>query len=850
MNITNRNFHRLWKTHGFIIELSLLLLIVALMFRVSFYGFLGEQNYLTFHLIMEFFITTTALTIAIQSWMVFPHNLSNYRLWIGALFFSIALLELAHMITYNGMPYFFGDSSAFRATWFFMVARLTEVSGILIIVAFKDRRVPAQKRIVAYGIALIYSVIWMVVLFNPEPLLPELVIDGFGTTELKKNLQYTGIILELIVIVFAVSRFQSKDLFNTMLIVASIYLITSDYLFTTYKSVYDINNFLGHLFQFAGFYFLQRAGYHSAVEEPFQKQKEAENLLKQNEKFLQTITSHMGEGLIVLDNYGNTTFMNLEAERLIQWKDKEIVGKNFHDLVHKKFEGNNYLFCKYPFQESNQGADLFREEEDYFSKKNGEVFPASYVVTPFFEQDHLAGSIMVFRDITQQKKDREMIQYMAFYDELTELPNTRFLKDRWFEIVNKQPNQKKVMFIIDIDRFKKINEALGHSFGDMILKATANRLKKQLSEQMIIARLTGDEFALILPCECKELEQDVTTIVKQIQDTLREPLQAQTLLVNITVRMGVAVYPDHAESMEELLQRANMALVEAQLQNKSFQFYHHSMDGKALDHLVLENDLYHALECNELFLAYQPQIDIETGEIIGVEALLRWNHPQYGLIPPARFIPIAEDTGLIVPIGEWVLRTACKQVKEWQNQGLPPFVVGVNLSIRQFYQQNLVETVKEILAETKLLPKYLELEITESMMMNMDHTLKTLQLLKELGVQIAIDDFGTGYSSLSYIKFLKVDRLKIDQSFVRDLITDESDTTIVSTIISMAQHLQFTVIAEGIETLKQKEILHKENCKLGQGYLFSPPLSPRELVEQFERIQAKAGAICQHTIHS
>lgn len=819
----NRHLHYMWKEHGLVIAVSVMVLLIAVIFREHFYGIFGEQNYLAIHLVMESLIVTIALMITTQSWTIFPHNLSKYRLWIGSIFCSVAVLEIAHMITYKGMPYFFGESSSYKATWFFIASRLTEVIGMLVVVTFKDRVVSRKSRMAAYSIAFIYSIIWIIILYNPTPLLPQLVIDGIGTTMLKNILQYIGIGAECILIVLLLSRFRSKEIFNTMLIVASICMICADYLFTTYKAVYDINNFVGHWFQLAGFYFLQRAVYHSAIEEPFHKQKEAENLLQQNERFLQTVTSNMGEGLVVMNQAGNVTYVNKESERLLQWTQDEILERNFYKLVLKNDREPN---------------DLFKKETKFFSKKNGEPFPVSFVETPFFEENQLAGSILVFRDITQQKKDQELIRHMAFYDELTQLPKIRLLKDRWEEIMAQKPNQKAAILLLDIDRFKKMNEALGHSFGDVILQATAGRLKDHLSSNMLLARLTGDEFALILPNY--KHEQDITAAVEQIQAVMREPLPAQNLLVNVTISIGAAVYPEHGETMDELLQNANIALVEAHLQNQPFQFYQQSMAGKALDHLVLENDLYHALEKNELYLVYQPQINLETGKITGVEALLRWHHPEYGIVSPAKFIPIAEETGLIVPIGEWVLRTACRQVKEWHDKKLPPIIVGVNLSVRQFYQQNLVETVEQILTETGLSPQYLELEITESMMMNIDHTVKTLQSLRDLGVHIAIDDFGTGYSSLSYLKYLKVDRIKIDQSFVRDLIKNEDDTTIVSMIISMAHHLHFKVIAEGVETLKQKEILYKENCQQVQGYLFSPPLKFEELIQQFEPIQQLA----------
>ncbi|WP_042354302.1 bifunctional diguanylate cyclase/phosphodiesterase [Bacillus rubiinfantis] len=814
----NRNLQYIWKEHVLITAASLILLLVTFSFREQFYGVFGEENYLAIHFIMESFIIACSLMITTQSWTIFPHDLSSYRLWIGSVFCAVAILEFAHMITYKGMPFFYGESSAYRATWFFIISRLTEVTGILAVVAFKDRQAAPKNRILAYFIAILYALIWIFIIFHPSQLLPNLIIDHVGTTTLKNSLQFMSMIIEVIIIFLLLFRFRSKQIFNTMLIVASIYMIAADYIFTTYKSVYDINNFVGHWFQLAGFYFLQRAVYHTAIEEPFQKQKEAEKQLEENEKFLQTIAANMGEGLIVLDNAAHVTYMNHEAERMLQWTEKELLGKNF---FHTILPNSN---------RTQQTGGGYQDREELFCQKNGDVFQASFVETPLFEQDVSTGSVIVFRDITKQKKDQELIHYMAFYDELTDLPKSRYLHIKWEELLQQNRERKAAVFILDIDRFKKINEALGHSFGDAVLRETANRLKSKLNP-WLLGRLAGDEFVLILPDY--DHEQDITSLIDQIQDALYEPLPAQSLLVNVTLTLGISLYPDHGTTMEELLQHANLALVEAHSQNQLYDFYQPSLDGKALDQLVLENDLYDALENQQLYLVYQPQIDLKTGDITGVEALLLWRHPKYGIISPAKFIPIAEETGQIVPIGEWVLRTACLQVKEWHDQGLPPIMVGVNLSVRQFYQPNLAGTVRQILTETGLPPHYLELEITESMMVNIDYTIKTLQSLKDLGIHIAIDDFGTGYSSLSYLKNLKVDRIKIDQSFIRDLLSQENDTAIVSMIISMAHHLHFNVIAEGVESVKQKEILQRENCQQVQGYLFSPPLPFEEVIQQF-----------------
>lgn len=713
---------RFWKQNRYIILFSLMFLVMTVFFNDSLYGIFGEQNYLVIHLIIEVFIISIAFSIAIQSWMAFPNVLSSLRLWIGALFLAVGLIEVAHAITYKGMPLFLTESSAYKATWFFMVARLTEVIGMLVIVVFKDKLLTLKHRFHAYSLAIVYSLFWMFVIFSPTPLLPELVQEGIGTTILKNNLQYIGIFIELLIIYFVVVRFRSKEVFNNTLILASVHLIMADYFFTTYKSVFDINNFIGHLFQMLGFFFLLRGVYHTSVEEPYQKQKATKEQLKQT--------------------------------------------------------------------------------------------------------------------IIQQKKDQEIIQHMAFYDELTEIPNLRLLKENLTEIIRLQSRSRAAILVLDIDRFKKINNSLGHSFGDSLLQSIAKRLRDQLPKEMFLYRLTGDEFAIILsPLQQKD---EVVAVIEQIQNLMKEPLQAHHLHLNVSMSIGVALYPKDGTNAEELLKHANLTLMEAQLQNSPYLFYQNSMEGKGLERLVFENDLYRALSNDELFVVYQPQMDIDTGKILGLEALLRWHHPKHGLISPATFIPIAEENGLIIPIGEWVLRTACRQIKQWHDLGLPQLVISVNLSIRQFYQQDLVGTVKEILIENQLSPEYLELEITESIIMNVEHTMETLQALKSLGIIIAIDDFGTGYSSLSYLKHLPVDRLKIDQSFVRDLLNDEDDTTIVSTIISMARHLNLDVIAEGVETSKQKDILFAQQCKRIQGYYFSQPLKAKDFLDQFTDLQNKA----------
>lgn len=824
------------KENRLMIAASILILTVSMVFRQSLYGIFGTDNYLAIHLLMELFIITLSLMIAIQSWMVFPHNFSSYRLWLGALFFAVGNLEIAHTLTFKGMPFFISMSSSYKATWLFMASRFTEIVGLIVILAFKDRSVPANRRWMAYGLSLVYTFLWIFAVYFPGNWLPALVKERVGTTALKDYLQYGGIVIELFLIYFVAVRFRSRQAFGQMLIMGTIYLIIADYFFTTYKTVYDINNFIGHIFQLAGFYFLQRAVYHQSVEEPFQKQKDAEEQLRQSESYLKTITSHMGEGLIVMNPAGCLSYMNLEAEHILKWSVKEVLGENVYGFIHQLDDGICYPFDELQNKQFKSEEDVFHVKEDFFIRKGGERFPTSYVVTPLFVSGLFHGSIIVFRDITQQKKDQEMIQYMAFYDELTKLPNLRLLIEKVTEWIKLQPQLKTAIFVLNIDRFKNLNEALGYSYGDSILQAVAGKLRENLPDVQLLCRMRGDEFAFVVTVHH---ENEVQMVVDRIQRAMAVPLQARHLLLNVNVSMGAALYPDHGGSVELLLNHANIALMEAKKKGTTFQLYESPMEGEAVDRLVLENDLNHALLKNEFFVVYHPQFDIFTGKMTGMEALIRWNHPVRGVISPGEFIPVAEETGLIIPIGEWVLRTACRQLKQWLEQGNSSLMVAVNLSIRQFYQQNLVETVKGILTETGLSPKYLELEITESMMMNIEHAMKTLQALKDLGIRISIDDFGTGYSSLSYLQHLPVDRIKIDQSFVSAL-DNEDNATLVATIITMARNLHLDVVAEGVETTEQWEILRSQHCHIAQGFLISPPLPADELSQKYDQLLEKA----------
>lgn len=439
------------------------------------------------------------------------------------------------------------------------------------------------------------------------------------------------------------------------------------------------------------------------------------------------------------------------------------------------------------------------------------------------------------------------LKHLAYHDALTGLPNRILFEDRLTQaLALAQRNRQTLgMLFLSLDRFKKVNDTLGHALGYRLLQEMAARLTSCVHEGDTVARFEGDEFALLLT-QIGGTEE-VVEIIYQINEALKLPFTLDDHELFITISIGVGLYPLDGEDAATLLKNAGAALYRAKEQGgNNYQFYTTDMNARALKRLTLENSLRRALERMEFEVYYQPQVNTNTRQIVGMEALVRWRHPELGLVPPAEFIPLAEDTGLIVPLGEWVLWTACAQCKAWQDDGLAPLSVAVNLSARQFQQRNLSEAVVRVLQETGLSSQDLELELTESSIMkNAESAVRTLSALKEMGVEIAIDDFGTGYSSLGYLKRLPIDKLKIDQSFVRDVTIAPDDAALVMAIITLAHNLRLTVIAEGVETEEQLRFLHLLRCDAWQGYLSSRPLPAeafRQLLLEGRRVKQGIGA--------
>ncbi|MCD4688923.1 MAG: EAL domain-containing protein [Desulfuromonadaceae bacterium] len=446
--------------------------------------------------------------------------------------------------------------------------------------------------------------------------------------------------------------------------------------------------------------------------------------------------------------------------------------------------------------------------------------------------NEMLGQIQLRDQELQHKQTR--LDYLAHHDTLTGLPNRLLFHDRLSHAISKAKrlNYPLALLFLDLDRFKNINDSLGHEVGDQVLRQVAKRLETLVRDSDTLARLGGDEFVIALE-QTKEA-RDVTIVAKKILESLSEALQVGPNELYVTTSIGISLFPTDGEDVESLMKSADVAMYRAKECGRNlFQFFTMDMNERVREALFMENNLRKALDNQEMALYYQPQVEMSSGKLIGMEALIRWHHPQLGIIPPLKFIPMAEDTGLIIPIGKWVLGTACRQTQQWQEAGYPPCKVAVNISPKQFRHSDLVETVAAALKDSGLDPQFLELEITESVLMeDMEQSIATMEKLKAMGITLAIDDFGTGYSSLSCLSKFPLSKLKIDKSFVQNIAELSENNAIAEGIIALAKALHLEVIAEGIEGERQIDFLQSKGCKQGQGYYFSRPM-PADAFEQF-----------------
>jgi len=782
---------------------------------------IGLASYLPLHLLLELISVVVAMMIFSVGWSTYKQNASNNILFLACTFLAIGLLDFSHALSFAGMPDFITPSGAEKAINFWLAAR-SMGAMILLAIAIRSWR-PATALISRFIplfaiISMVFFLHWLFLFYSDK--LPATFIPGQGLTPFKIYYEYILISLNLITLGILWLKMSKVQSFNIAAFFGAVFAMAlSEYLFTLYSDVTDVYNLLGHIYKIISYWFFYRAIFTEAIEQPYQALHENNTLLDN-----------------ILDNIPNMIFLkyasdlrfklfNKAGEKLLGQSRSELLGKNDYDIF------------------PEQQADHFtRLDMETLQQDDVVTIPAEKITTPHGERTLMTRKIVlrnqqgkaeyllgVSEDITERQRTEKRIENLAHFDQLTNLPNHVLLNDRFKTALSiaKRYDQKMAVMFLDLDNFKTVNDSLGHSIGDQLLKEVARVLKSNMREEDTVSRLGGDEFILLFP---NSNQTEATYIASKLIREIFHPFFIHQYELTTTASIGIAIYPYDGDNLETLSKNADTAMYCAKRSGRNnFYFFTSEMQASSERTLQLSNALRHALENNEFQLHYQPQISIRDNSLIGVEALLRWNHPGLGDVLPAEFIPVAESSGEIVSIGEWVVRNAARQMKAWIDQGLKPMTMAVNLSTLQFRQTDLATVITNILDEIQLPYKCLELELTEAVAMeNPNAVIKVMDRLHALGIHMSIDDFGTGYSSLSYLKKFKISKLKIDRSFVRDLSSNPEDQAIVKAIINMASSLGLKTIAEGVENIEQLEFLKLNGCDEIQGFYFSQALTAEQ----------------------
>ena len=575
-----------------------------------------------------------------------------------------------------------------------------------------------------------------------------------------------------------------------------------------------------------------------ALRNAIERKAVEDALYVEKERAVVTLNS-IGDAVLCTDISGNITYLNLVAETMTGWGRQEATGHPLAE-VFRIIDGSTRMPARDPMEmavELNRTVGL--TVNCVLIRRDGFESAIEDSAAPIHDRaGRVIGAVIVFHDVSEARAMSLQMTYSAQHDLVTDLPNRLLLNDRISQSIAlaRRRNRPIAVIFLDLDRFKYVNDSLGHAIGDKLLQSVSKRLLAGVRGSDTVSRQGGDEFVILL----SEITypEDAATSARKILRSLGAPHSVGGQDLHIDGSIGISVYPEDGGNAETLIKNADTAMYHAKEKGRNnFQFFKADMNRKAVERQSLEGSLRRALEREEFLLHYQPKVNLDTGEITGVEALIRWQQPARGLLPPSQFVPIAEDCGLIVQIGRWVMREACRQARAWQDAGLPALSIAVNVSAMEFRDSGFVEHVRTILSDTGLKARYLELELTEGVLMeDAESAASVLRELKKMGVQLAVDDFGTGYSSLSYLRQFPIDVLKIDRSFVQQISADPEDSTIVSAIINMGKSLKHLVVAEGIETQQQRAYLQTQHCAEGQGYLFSRPMAAAQFAQLLQKV--------------
>ncbi len=783
---------------------------------------LAPAQFVFWHTVVELLAVVVAMLIFITGYRAILSPRKGAVVWLGIAFMGVGLFDLLHTMSYVGMPNAVTPNSPQKSIIFWLAARLLAAVAMLVYASLPS--VPdvskTRKRLALSLMLCIVGALAYAGLLQPEQL-PAFFIAGQGLTPLKIGLEWLVIVLNLITLgVFWVRRkMLARECL--MALVFAVALSAVSELFLTMFGVLDQDsaNALGHAYKVAAYLYLFHATFNEALRRPLER-LEMQHLREK------VTLSAAPDGVLWVDQSGRILMANPALEALTGHSPSQLVGQNVDIFLPPYLRERHAQSMRNYFLDPETRAMGNRDLK--LLCKDGRMLPVD-ISLGHWEDEGAPHAIAYIRDLTERKKFEESLRHQATHDELTGLPNRWLFRLQLNQALARAARSelRVAVLLLDLDYFKTVNDSFGHATGDALLVQVGQRIRSILRDNDILARMGGDEFSILLT-DLTDVDEAVSVAAK-----LLVALQASYRLQNQDLysggSMGLAFYPDDARDGDTLLRYADMAMYQAKQAGRgAYACYSREMDRRVHEDMQLHTRLKEALAQQTLRLHYQPQVDMKSGALVGAEALLRWNDSLLGSVSPSQFIPIAEATGLIIPLSDWVLETACQQIAAWSQSGIP-VRVAVNVSAQQLHQGHLPGKVKAALARTGAHARWLDLEITESVAMTRPkQALEQLNALVALGCSVSLDDFGTGYSSLTYLKTLPVSKIKIDQSFVQDVTSDPSDAIIVQTIIGMADTLGLDVIAEGVETEAQKALLEHYGCPAYQGYLFCRPLPAQE----------------------